>query len=135
MANNNIRVYKLSEKERKAGRHSFTVDGMVYKVDKYGVLRVPDPGLPSPEAHGCEHVGVEGPGLKPWVDEAELVKHRTKRMEELAQILEGQDKGKLLAEMKKRNLEAKDLDEEGMRSALLEDEAELLEKQTAAAKS
>ena len=67
MAKGDIYVYELSDKGKKAGRHSFSLDGETFKADKYGIVRVPHPGLPHPDAHDLTHVHTEGNGAEPFV--------------------------------------------------------------------
>ncbi len=56
------------------GQHSVAFDGTTY-THKNGIIKVPHPGLPHPEAHHLEHVETEDGGNREYFG-AEAEKHQ-----------------------------------------------------------
>lgn len=98
MAKNTIHIYKLTEKGRTLGVHTISVGGEMLKIDKYGVVRVPDPGIQHPEAHHLEHKGTEGEGMPNWVDPDLVAKQKA--------VKDGEDLVKEIGENLKKAKEA-----------------------------
>lgn len=74
-------VYKLTERGMKVGRHSVSVQmpggpAVNFKIEKNGVVKVPFPGIPHPDAHDLVYMGYEGDGNGNYVDGALVEKHQ-----------------------------------------------------------
>lgn len=124
MANkNSVFIYRLSDKGRKMGIHTVCTPpdkdgpGTPYKIDN-GLVKIPWPGLPHPDAHHLTLIDVTGDGGSDLVD-PELIKLH----EDIAAAEKAQAEAKdILADAKKavegaKNAEAKKKAEDQVKEA------------------
>ena len=63
-----LHIFRLTAEGRKLGVGSFVVDGQEYKPEGNGLVKIPHPGIPHPEAHHLVYLGYEGDGNGAFVD-------------------------------------------------------------------